>query len=452
MFLTENDSFENPETLKFVVNEAYFGENELTDKGVKLVDLLLDKVAGKPFDAIGTEYVELDELGRVLAKLFNCESVLISLHRSTKMGAFTIPLTADVFKSVNDFKLVQGRYGVQWANSKNKKISVVITTGLLTDFLGSQNTDEKGRPIKLKAREIFGIILHEVGHNFYVTQYNVFAHKVNTLLGPLNTLLSGDIGATVGATVGSLLITSSGSRNSIQKVYDALTRNKEGGTVIGVLALISDIRESLRMFYTSFLYMAHFLLALRTYPEHLMKLNLFFLSGIATSLILGQHRNEQFSDSFATSYGFGPDLASGLTKMETSNVFIGFEIMNKIPPLKFLVLNTLYIFSFVEKFFYPVHPASEQRVISQRKMMEQELKSSSITGKQRKELEEKIEEVRQVEKTYKDPDRYVKNLEIFKAGVQYILNFLNLDTMTLLDILERDQYGRGVLDNLEKVE
>ena len=112
--------------------------------------------------------------------------------------------------------------------------------------------------------------------------------------------------------------------------------------------------------------------------------------------------DEKHADSFATMYGYGPELNGALTKISTYNQFKDHETLRKIPIINvFVSLKNIFGSVWNRMVIGNEHPSIAQRMNNTIAQLELDLaKSENLTIAQRKELEGDLNKAKQVRDTY----------------------------------------------------
>lgn len=118
--------------------------------------------------------------------------------------------------------------------------------------------------------------------------------------------------------------------------------------------------------------------------------------------LLSPRADESFADKFVSMYGYSVELSSVLQKIYIGNKK---KSLYDVPVLNIVIGTTDIIKNIFEKeIMREEHPGIKQRIESQIKMMEATLKDNeaSLTPRMKKELKNKIEECKKLEKDFFD--------------------------------------------------
>lgn len=230
----------------------------------------------------------------------------------------------------------------------------------------------------LTSAELTAVLLHEIGHNFDYSPYKMLLAMIGVL-----QLLYGNIAVLSNWAVSELAPLSS--------LYPRL-RNLD--------AMIADILPPFR-YITRFLYaigsgLTKFTLAalspinfVTSIPIALINSPFTYISNIFT------RKGERFADSFATMYGYGPEIASGLDKIIGESMGMN-DVTYNVP-----VLKTLYDLSMLNQEIVTLalggHESNQRRMINMMNMLKKDLEDPNISPSMKKEIRREID---RSQKTY----------------------------------------------------
>jgi hypothetical protein len=370
--------------MKYSFNESYYGKNTKLLRIEALIESLGRKVKkSASFDPNLSE--EVDEIEKILTKMFNFEKIYFVIDGDiNNMNAFTIPFFfADKF----DKKLLEmeeTKEGIRYKKPDDKVLVLNINAYNLINLTPSQTVS---------------IILHEIGHNFFLEAENVKAYKArdsmkNFFTNYLKaiTKVKSDVGTGVLMLIWLvcmmfiLIIGAIGTANQsqptpreilrmvseeIRKNYNAKRRSGDANLEDGVKFLkLAGIFPVLKKPFAIFLMPA--ILYVKQWEMRMDK-----------SL---DYDNEKFADNFATSYGYGKEVAE---------VFAGklSRYDSELNKTKYgMKVNEAMMFSSMLTYFADPHPSHSYRVRWARKKLQYELDMNKkyLTPKQVKDIEEQI--------------------------------------------------------------
>ena len=312
--INKKDSFDN-----VVVNEAYFGRTP----GVKKIEDIIYQIKKKYDGSYFNEKLNTDplryKLNKIVEDTFGFKTADIQFVYDTTLNACTLPIGTDIFTRVSNNTLVEKTNGYRFNPEAGYAAIIFLNTGLA---LNPNYT----------AAEITAILLHEIGHNFtmgVITGVGIINHAYYALM-------------TV-ASFGFLWLRYSNfSRRSVVSFKQWLIENAPG-----VMELVETVQACLGLYQHIFKEFYEFqkfaniitmpvITAIEPILNWLRRnINIYAIINIPKEFITG-YAEEQFSDSFATSYGYGPELNSALSKINGSdpaNTLIGKSFRDSVPIL-----------------------------------------------------------------------------------------------------------------------
>lgn len=139
-------------------------------------------------------------------------------------------------------------------------------------------------------------------------------------------------------------------------------------------------------------------------------------------------QNEVFADKFAAVYGYGPELANGLAKMELTNSKAD-DIISKLPQM-FRDAALEYEKQAMKLNDYDCHPAHVQRLRETIMTLERELSKDDIDPRVKEAINSQLEELRDILKQIMDVDKQTTD----KAKAQALYNaYVNDNCPTAVD-------------------
>lgn len=219
-------------------------------------------------------------------------------------------------------------------------------------FLGMELFEEHGMH-SLTGAEILAILLHEIGHNFYVGPIQELSSELIGMLGPAD-LISGITGwiqyiiLTDGTELIDTMIPDS-ARKQLTVITNAINTilrpffagQKIGNVILNIISLPIIMAHAATIIFSN-------------------------LSKITRSFI--KYDSEKYSDAFATSYGYGTELSTALEKISH------LTLPNVANPSIGLVLDFLVaIYKIPLSFILALldeHPENNARLVNDIKYME----------------------------------------------------------------------------------
>ena len=306
------------------------------------------------------------EIEKILSDLLNAKVSIVWIT-STTPNAYTS------YSSTNLFR-------------QNKKIPIGVYDSMIWDG-------------KLNSGELMAFILHECGHilskSIYASIYMplLFA-TIDVYLISLTVMLAGEYG--MSAATGLLLpataviVAFTASPDLINKLLNAIQSFMK--------KIIPGLYDYIIPYCTYIQHSPMFNTVLKSYQlfiqcvNNITKIN----KGISNKSIIKyidngitnviKYREEQISDSMAASYGYGPELASGLIKLGNDySDYFSFEC-GVADLYNVILISTM-----------DCHPSTHQRILSQIKLLQEDLNNNEMDTRMKKQLIDDLKELEKVE-------------------------------------------------------
>lgn len=361
--LIQEVQFENPKLKK--VEELF---RELRFK-YSMFDISIIKINADPL---------MREISSTISDIFGFYTFQLTVEQDMQKNACTISLSSLVDKWNYKKCVIKNNQGIRFTPAAKVNVMAIITSALLLD---SNFTD----------REIVAILLHEIGHNF--------SDSINNTLGIFSNFKKILMIPSLFSASGPLLL------NILRKPsvdFDNYMK-KNMPHVVSAFGALSLFLAGYQ--YISFTSMR----ALRSVPVVAVSSTINLANNIINKIVTQPmefivqkvfksftKQDEYTSDSFVAMYGYGPDLASGLLKLESSNPTIVDDIFKstKIGALyfAFVVESVDFIFGSIMS----SHPATGKRIFNILDTLEKEYNKDYIDPKLKKETKKEIDEIRKL--------------------------------------------------------
>lgn len=362
----------------YVLTEAYHGKPKefiLIEKKLEKVIEMIRLTKEEPSNAIDINSMrEVEEIEKLFTKFFKNKETSITFYTpiiSPGYNAFTVPSSLSYFKKDKSNKRV--------TRSEDLFINVNVDIGLVYG-------------LEMTPAELMSIILHEIGHCYDASMFMLLTNVNIDIVkgfkmdkdGSVSTIFNKGSEALAGSIKNTIMSFLMGS-TPVAKFYQAANRFVSSNPIISkIWSDISNIILDVRMFINQII------------PNTQLLRFLVSPAMIIASLLnprnLFGYAGEKFADSFATSYGYGPDTATVFNKMRTRKGLFLNENVAKIP-----ILNIGYDFYKVvmqaATFLSDPHPTEATRIQSQLNKLKKDLKDPNLSPKVRRELTENIEEL-----------------------------------------------------------
>lgn len=364
-----------------ILSEAYFGKSKDIQAIETQLGVFRNKYRGSnSYFGNYSENPELQKLNRLFEKAFGFHCFSINIIRQQMANAYTIPISCkwDTGNTFNPAKLkslaVVDKSGLKYKPDNNLVVICNITAGIL---FSDNYTDG----------EVLAIILHEIGHNF--------AEALDSGISLNSMVLSYMIilFTILDAMQGRISLNGVINFNALDKfTIDIKKWIAENCKPIGAIAvvmgglfgLINDGLMNINYLLQTFVPTAIF----QQIPSKIM------------SMIIKPtaYRNEKIADRFATMYGYGPELSSALSKIETTGTGIAIkDQMDQVPVVGY-ILNLVPTFAKICLTPFDEHPMWSERLEDQIRALEYELKKADLDPKMKKEIQLEIKQIRDLKK------------------------------------------------------
>lgn len=424
-----------------ILDEAYVGETQFIKDFIELIHEARAPYVGKMKKPIKGNK-DFIKIGDMLAEEFGFYSVDFSVPFDTSMNAFTYPITMSTDKSVIGIKpKFTKNKGYKYDVSNRLCILVAVTAGV---WFNPEFSD----------REVVAAILHEIGHSFVLQSermidiieanrlgiaYNVIYQIMLDLLLFVKNPTTGLY--TIPRDINTILNTSDKGKEIRNKVSKELSKNP-------LFAGVASISE---WFSTAFMQFFKEAFSLFDGFAYIISIPMTALNKLLSSFnkpsIAFSKSQEYLSDSFAVSYGLGPEISSFLVKIEYSAAASGSkvdEILSKIPIVGAL-RETVKVPVLLLSHGINTHPSTPARINQILKDLNKELNSSDLSPKTKKAIQANIKSLEAIkEECTKVPEKKKYNGEMVrKMWIAYITkNPEELDDLEdyYTDLETRDKY------------
>lgn len=389
------------------IKEVYFGENEIAKLQQQFTLFRARCFKERKFTKKENTYEEIFKFNRMVEKVFGFETFALQIDMGDYENAFTLPLSTKLDLNRTDKNVKYNKKHMKFDKDAGYSCIVIITYGLL---MNERYTD----------RELFAILLHEIGHNF-----SEAINKTGTLFGNINKgfiiyniVMSSILAVLVNPTyslntAGNII----GSTNAIQKFiinvkeyiakeYPIFTSTMD--TINRFSEVISSTIGKIFSKLNLLIITVNPLVYLKTLLSILLRYN-------PVELLMGYfgYKEEKTADTFVTMYGYASDLSSALYKLKYN------DIRNKkhVPYLTHLI-NIMNLPIIILSSPIECHPETITRIKEQIKYLEKELEYGDIDPNMKKQIKKQIKEMNNIierdilnsarKRNIKDPDLITK--------------------------------------------
>lgn len=417
-----------------ILQELYVGKI----KELKEIESLIGKARSR---YMGETYTggmiifskEFEKINRLFEDLFGFKNFSLLIDGTSIINAYTRPI-AYAIDIAPQFRL-QKNLMVSNTGFKYKKEAgycciVYITTGMLLNKAFSN-------------AEIVAMILHEIGHNFQ-SVLNDTHYYFTDCIGAMRFLAVfleqyvqyGPVKASID-TIGFAAQSSNFAKDFLIKLTDLSVKSPMILSAIGGINLIKSVLIDLNinMSYVVNLFMRHI-----TLPAT-------FVASILKRLFNPLGRSaEQIADSFATIYGYGPDLSSAFNKISEKGA--GIEMQNLLyscPILGQLIasydLSTEILLTGIDE-----HPPFISRIGLVKANLTRELKDTSLDPKMKQKI---LNDIKLVESEMNDYKNLAKIYDYNPRGINaswyvFIYEFTKGDQ-------RQNKVSQRIMGNINKI-
>ena len=390
-----------------ILNEEYYGTNNELKKAEIALEKLKVKInkVGNKLDIKTTE--EYAVLKSALCKVFGFSDILLQAGLSYDFGIYTIPLySSPLYGFRDDSKFItKNEYGICY----KKEADVVIHLSVDCSVLREDTCN-------LTAKEFLAIILHEIGHNFFNMEKKTATVLLFMNIREMLVTIIASIGnpesysKVVGSIFGRLFISKTTYR-ALSKFENWWLDSLKDWSMRGAfVSLKQAIQYAANETLGVLLVIVGLLLLPVIYVLAIPGVAVMSLFNLVTfgwmdTLYVG-YDNEKFSDNFATTYGYGPDLSSALIKLASytakgrSKTLK--EYVEKDPSGTRQFVMNLYALplAMMSHALLDCHPTTEQRILNQTKLLKTELRKQDLSAATKKKILADINKMEDIENHY----------------------------------------------------
>ena len=341
-------------TPKKVVKEAYFGTSKNLEEGVKQLEIIIKKIKACNYIQLLklniNETSENKKLQECFKKEFGFKDMNLFWDNAAIPNAYTVS-GGFIFDSAPD--QVSGgsnRQNNRYFDHEHRYIANIVVFMYLV------------KRLDLSAKETMGVILHEIGHNFDVC--------LPTKIGKCFQFI---------VTSGVVDLQRMLMKN-VSMPVQAFVQNK-----MPIIKKIVDLTDEFR-YHMNFL------------PGDISNVIYYFLTAPHQIIFasLG-YQGEKYSDKFAASYGFGPDLSSALNKMDDPT------------KIKGAVKSTLYTIPILRSYYdlldsscawfssiFDPHPNTETRIYTINEKLKKDLADPKVPNALKDQIKKELADNKQI--------------------------------------------------------
>lgn len=349
-----------------VVNETYFGKS----KELEIIEKSFDKAIQSKDKVDATS---LGTVAKQLQKKFGFDNVSIGIDKNPNLNAYTYIDIADIKKM--RIKTSEG-YKAMPGNTCN--ILIVYSPSMLSGVLSG--------------KELTAITLHEIGHQFAakrIANSSSLRHMASYIRGlsELDKIIK--IASQETNSIADMFM-------MIRKVISKLTEDAVFAIkyVINTLILLKDILK------TPTLKDTYNLIGDTSKFSRIM--NYIKNFDMVKKPVRVHDLEEEMADSFATIYGYGPELASALTKIEAADIDDNFDPYDNSFYNLYIYIPIYTLLSYICTTDSGIAIQTSKRVYAQLLTLRKEINDINTDAKTKKRILTDIDELEKVYGKYID--------------------------------------------------
>lgn len=390
----------------YVLDEAYYGKKPELLEIEKNLTVIKDGIKQNGSSYNPNKAKELRNIEKIIEKLFNFEDVRIAIEGNMNyLNLATVPIFYDKRIKLCDLIISETPDGMKYKSSKGKKFIVITNAKTI---------------LETPVEQLVGAILHEIGHNFYITQERYRFLKncrakmpaVKALVDFISTEDEGidpfssdskstkKFSALLKVLYKSFKIFNfTGNPNNkketafdryiddLQKEFDHyydedyLNSTKDPNLVIkAIIKVFSVLSKTINVvFFWPIMFLAKPLNSLNAKS---------FANGKFSEGLKDDYINEKFSDNFALSYGYGKDLSQFFYDMSKQD---SDSIENSLYSKIIYEYLDGYL-NLVVSYHIDCHPNDLNRLKFAKQKLEYELKNNKyISDEEKKQIKKDID-------------------------------------------------------------
>lgn len=349
-----------------VVNETYFGKS----KELEIIEKSFDKAIQSKDKVDATS---LGTVAKQLQKKFGFDNVSIGIDKNPDLNAYTYIDIADIKKM--RIKTSEG-YKAMPGNTCN--ILIVYSPSMLSGVLSG--------------KELTAITLHEIGHQFAakrIANSSSLRHMASYIRGL--------------SELDKIIKIASQETNSIvdmfmmiRRVISKLTEDAVFAIkyVINTLILLKDILKTPNLKDTYNL--------IGDSSKFSRVMNYIKNFDMVKKPVRVHDLEEEMADSFATIYGYGPELASALTKIEAADIDDNFDPYDNSFYNLYIYIPIYTLLSYICTTDSGIAIQTSKRVYAQLLTLRKEINDINTDAKTKKRILADIDELEKVYGKYID--------------------------------------------------
>lgn len=366
----------------YIVNEAFVGKTKTL--------LEIEEQIGRVRENLGfykniNQSKEVLQLNRLIEKQFGVDVCAFKIYNSNIANAYTCVIgkrfdVAENYK-MSEMVIADKQNGYRFKPGNNFCLLVNVAYGLITD---TQYTDG----------EILAVILHEIGHNFADCIYDKIEVNNRDMMLKIKKII---LESRLKLIFSIVFIPIAIRNNKMLKDYNNENQNKKQrkfqskhygvirSVLNGMVGKTKDFGTFINCVYSR----------LFGLDDIRAKKRIMDLRGYKTKARASLDRqNEVIADKFAGIYGYGPEQATALIKLENTPGSAE-KFVNKLGGFGRRA-NEAYNDLIRDINDYDCHPQVIQRINEEIKLLENEIAKEDVDPKMKKVIQDQLNQLRKV--------------------------------------------------------
>ena len=397
---------------KQILNELYIGKTPIIPLQNQF-SIIRNKIKGKSFsNSINTDK-DLLKFNRMVEKLFGFSSYALNFTPDNYLDGST--WSFKVYESKNDIikinsQLQANKYGFRHDPNSN----VTTITSISLGIINYNFTDE----------EIMAIILHEIGHQFFLAVSDKNCTYFINLI------------------------------NSVKMLNNIIIERISSGNIIDIKDIKNDVDIIANKFNINNLF-NNIKFKTISIPKSLKSISKFFSKKFFKESMYDnmkktriKYTDEKFADSFAVMYGYGEEFHSGMLKFEKwilDNDDIKPQSRNSaIIAFKTFINMTKDMFTYIKDNYEDEHPNDLARIKVSIDYLKRELAKESLDPKVKLEIMKQIENMQKLIDDYINFPKDEDSIAIRRAYYRELYKRFGGDRR------EQDTDNKALFDTIDK--
>lgn len=391
VYLPSNE--EKPEP----IFESYYGKLPEFEMIENLFEGMISKGRKEKNKANPNKYSENKEVCKILKKVFGFKDAFLYWIPSNSVNAYTVTVhSLMIFGESKDFIEKRSDKGF-YDNSHRSVLTVYLYTGIL---------DEK---VDLTPAELLSIVLHEIGHNFDYSPYHTITFFIDSIL----TMGEYSVYVANNKRIEDLNHVKTDEYNKIKEESERIYKDQ---------SLRDENAKKYEKAMERYVNQGWGKGIKKLIQYNLLHILAFPVAPLFQLIHLGDHMGEQFADSFATAYGYGTELISGLDKLTAIDIpekrTKGLQVLEDLNEASFEIFSGMN---------GDVHGTHQERAKSCIKKLKADLKKEDFPPELKEELQN---EINKLEDRYRKlitatPDDKLRITKIWRRVCNFLFNGAN---------------------------